>query len=118
MEWAIFKGAEEQSSQFIPFIHYQLVSGRVGLGLICALDEVPGDVDLFIGLDMGGRSQRVPGSAFLFTRNGAQLGWQLGDVQGGERLEDDALAQLLGRSIQECSLEALSHMDRTCPVYL
>lgn len=72
-----------------------------GGGLICALDQVPGKVDLFIGLDMGGQSQRAPGSAFLFTRNGAQLGWQLAEMQGGERLADTALAQLLEKSIQE-----------------
>lgn len=72
-----------------------------GGGLICALDQVPGEVDLFIGLDMGGQSQRAPGSAFLFTRNGAQLGWQLADLQSGERLQDDALASLLHKSIRE-----------------
>ncbi|MDN6320988.1 MAG: hypothetical protein L0J77_14615, partial [Marinobacter sp.] len=70
-------------------------------GLICGLEKMPGDVDLFIGLDMGGVSQRAPGSAFLFTRNGAQLGWQLADMQAGERLEDEALASLLRKSIQE-----------------
>jgi hypothetical protein len=69
-------------------------------GLICGLGEMPGDVDLFIGLDMGGVSQRAPGSAFLFTRNGAQLGWQLADLQAGERLDDDALESLLRKSIE------------------
>lgn len=72
-----------------------------GGGLICALGEMPGEVDLFIGLDMGGTSQRAPGSAFLFTRNGAQLGWQLADLQSGERLGDEALASLLHKSVQE-----------------
>ena len=43
----------------------------------------------------------TPGSAFLFTRNGAQLGWQLADLQKGERLEDEALKNLLSKSIQE-----------------
>lgn len=47
-----------------------------GDGLICGLADMPGDVYLFIGLDMGGVHQRAPGSAFLFKRNGAQLGWQ------------------------------------------
>jgi len=82
-----------------------------GGGLICALDQVPGKVDLFIGLDMGGQSQRAPGSAFLFTRNGAQLGWQLAEMQGGERLADTALAQLLEKSIQEYR----RHHDDTLP---
>lgn len=72
-----------------------------GGGLICGLGEMPGEVDLFIGLDLGGVSQRAPGSAFLFTRNGAQLGWQLADLQSGERLEDEALKSLLHKSIQE-----------------
>jgi len=72
-----------------------------GGGLICGLEEMPGDVDLFIGLDMGGVSQRAPGSAFLFTRHGAQLGWQLADLQSGERLEDKALDSLLHKSIRE-----------------
>ncbi|MDP4548699.1 Piwi domain-containing protein [Marinobacter sp. MDS2] len=72
-----------------------------GGGLICGLGEMPGEVDLFIGLDMGGVSQRAPGSAFLFTCNGAQLGWQLADLQSGERLEDEALKSLLHKSIQE-----------------
>lgn len=72
-----------------------------GGGLICGLEEMPGDVDLFIGLDMGGVTQKAPGSAFLFTRNGAQLGWQLADLQKGERLEDEALKSLLSKSIQE-----------------
>ena len=69
-------------------------------GLICGVGEMPGDVDLFIGLNMGGVSQRAPGLAFLFTRNGAQLGWQLAVLQAGERLDNDALESLLRKSIQ------------------
>jgi argonaute-like protein implicated in RNA metabolism and viral defense len=62
---------------------------------------MPGEADLFIGLDMGGVSQRVPGSAFLFNREGAQLGWQLAEAQIGERMQDDALYSLLERSIRQ-----------------
>lgn len=35
----------------------------------------------FIGLDMAGTTVRTPGFAFLFTHEGAQLGWQLVDKQ-------------------------------------
>ncbi|WP_286788872.1 MULTISPECIES: argonaute PAZ domain-containing protein [unclassified Pseudomonas] len=69
-------------------------------GLICGLDEMPGDTDLFIGLDLGGVGQRLPGTAFLFTRSGAQLGWQLAEAQKGERVENEVLHDLLERSLQ------------------
>ncbi|WP_313552351.1 argonaute PAZ domain-containing protein [Pseudomonas sp.] len=69
-------------------------------GVICGLDEMPGDTDLFIGLDLGGVGQRLPGTAFLFTRNGAQLGWQLAEAQKGERVENEVLYDLLERSLQ------------------
>jgi len=84
--------------------YYQNLAAGVfskGGGLICDLGEMPGEVDLFIGLDLGGVSQRAPGSAFLFTRNGAQLGWQLTDLQSGERMEDKALKSLLQKSIDD-----------------
>ena len=71
-----------------------------GGGVLCAIDEMPGDTDLFIGLDLGGVSQRAPGLAFLFTREGAQLGWQLAEAQRGERVEDAVLRDLLERSLQ------------------
>lgn len=88
-----------------------------GGGLICGLADIPGDVDLFIGLDMGGVHQRVPGSAFLFTRNGAQLGWQLADLQSGERLEDAALASLLKKSIQEYMLGHEGEVPRNITIH-
>jgi len=71
-----------------------------GGGMICALGQMPGDTDLFIGLDMGGIGQRAPGLAFLFTRDGTQLGWQLAEAQQGERVEDRVLHDLLERSLQ------------------
>jgi len=88
-----------------------------GGGLICGLEDVPGEVDLFIGLDLGGVSQRAPGSAFLFTRNGAQLGWQLADLQTGERLGDDALKSLLHKSIQEYGRHHNGELPRTITIH-
>lgn len=70
-----------------------------GGGVLCAIDNMPGNTDLFIGLDLGGVSQRAPGLAFLFTREGAQLGWQLAEAQRGERVEDAVLLDLLERSL-------------------
>lgn len=69
-------------------------------GIICAIKNMPGDTDLFIGLDLGGVSQRKPGLATLFTRQGAQLGWQLVDAQKGERVDDATLHELLTRSYE------------------
>lgn len=74
-----------------------------GGGIICALENMPGDADLFVGLDMGGVKTRVPGSAFLFNRNGSQLGWQLAEAQSGERLHDETLQRLLERSVRQFS---------------
>lgn len=71
-----------------------------GGGVLCAIDDMPGETDLFIGLDLGGVSQRAPGLAFLFTREGAQLGWQLAEAQRGERVEDAVLRDLLERSLE------------------
>lgn len=71
-----------------------------GGGVLCAIDDMPGNTDLFIGLDLGGVSQRAPGLAFLFTREGAQLGWQLAEAQRGERVEDAVLRELLDRSLE------------------
>ncbi|PPK50236.1 Piwi domain-containing protein [Marinobacter persicus] len=88
-----------------------------GGGLICGLGDMPGEVDLFIGLDLGGVSQRAPGSAFLFTRNGAQLGWQLADLQSGERLEDKALKSLLHKSIQEYGRHHNGEPPRTITIH-
>lgn len=98
-----FMLTDHQTRTYSPNYYGNLAAGvfSKGGGLICGLGDMPGEVDLFIGLDMGGVSQRVPGSAFLFTRNGAQLGWQLADLQSGERLDDNALASLLHKSIQE-----------------
>jgi hypothetical protein len=70
-----------------------------GGGQLCAIDDMPGDTDLFIGLDMGGVKVRAPGFAFLFLRSGAQLGWQLADKQQGEKMEDQALLSLLDKSL-------------------
>ncbi len=74
-----------------------------GGGVICAIDSMPGDVELFIGLDMGGSTQRAPGTAFVFTRDGAQLGWQIADMQRGERMEDAVLDMLIRKSVDEFS---------------
>jgi hypothetical protein len=70
-----------------------------GGGQLCAIENMPGDSDLFIGLDMGGTTTRSPGFAFLFTRKGAQLGWQLADRQKGERMHDEGLELLLSKSL-------------------
>jgi hypothetical protein len=69
-------------------------------GQLCAIDDMQGETDLFIGLDMGGVNVRAPGFAFLFLSSGAQLGWQLADKQQGERMQDDALMDLLGKSLK------------------
>lgn len=79
-------------------------------GMICAIDEMPGDTELFIGLDLGGTGQRLPGIAFLFTREGAQLGWQLAEAQRGERVSDEVLNELLERSLQSFKK---AHQGRT-----
>lgn len=71
-----------------------------GGGILSAIQDMPGEADLFIGLDLGGIRQRAPGTAFLFTRDGSQLGWQLTDVQPGERVEDRVLMELLERSLE------------------
>ena len=70
-------------------------------GTLCSVDQMPGITDLFIGIDMGGVSQRAPGSAFLFTRKGTQLGWQLTDLQPGEKLSDQVLADLIEKSLRD-----------------
>jgi hypothetical protein len=79
-------------------------------GMICAIDEMPGDTELFIGLDLGGTGQRLPGIAFLFTREGAQLGWQLAEAQRGERVSDEVLKELLERSLKAFKQ---AHLGRT-----
>jgi hypothetical protein len=71
-----------------------------GGGQLCAIDNMPGETDLFIGLDMGGVNVRAPGVAFLYLSSGAQLGWQLADMQQGERMQDEALASLLEKSLK------------------
>jgi hypothetical protein len=71
-----------------------------GGGQLCAINDMPGETDLFIGLDMGGVSVRAPGFAFLFLNSGAQLGWQLADKQQGERMQDEALSNLLEKSLK------------------
>jgi len=71
-----------------------------GGGVLCAIEDMPGEADLFLGLDLGGIHQRVPGFAFLFTRDGAQLGWQLAEAQSGERIADESLRLLLERSLE------------------
>lgn len=71
-----------------------------GGGQLCAINDMPGETDLFIGLDMGGVNVRAPGFAFLFLNSGAQLGWQLADKQQGERMQDEALSNLLEKSLK------------------
>lgn len=66
-----------------------------GGGQLCKISNMPGDCELFIGLDMAGTTVRTPGFAFLFTREGAQLGWQLADKQVGEKMNDECLSDLL-----------------------
>ncbi|WP_036250713.1 Piwi domain-containing protein [Methylobacter sp. BBA5.1] len=71
-----------------------------GGGQLCAVNDMPGETELFIGLDMGGVNVRAPGFAFLFLNSGAQLGWQLADKQQGEKMQDDALSNLLEKSLK------------------
>lgn len=71
-----------------------------GGGQLCAIENMPGDTDLFIGLDMGGVQVRSPGFAFLFLNSGTQLGWQLADKQQGEKMQDEALITLLENSLK------------------
>ncbi len=66
-----------------------------GGGQICKISNMPGNSELFIGLDMAGTTVRTPGFAFLFTHEGAQLGWQLADKQIGEKMSDAELTDLL-----------------------
>lgn len=66
-----------------------------GGGQLCEITNMPGKSDLFVGLDMAGTTVRSPGFSFLFTRDGAQLGWQLADRQVGEKMSDLALAEIL-----------------------
>lgn len=83
-----------------------------GGGQLCAIDEMPGETDLFIGLDMGGINVRAPGFAFLFLRSGAQLGWQLADKQQGERMQDKALSNLLDKSLTTYLRSSAGEMPR------
>lgn len=71
-----------------------------GGGQLCAITNISGDTDLFIGLDMGGVNVRAPACAFLFSKSGMQLGWQLADKQQGERMDDEALMSLLEKSLR------------------
>ena len=66
-----------------------------GGGQLCKINNMPGDSELFIGLDMAGTTVRSPGFAFLFTKEGTQLGWQLADRQVGEKMSDEGLYDLL-----------------------
>lgn len=69
-------------------------------GQLVALKNLPGQSDLFIGLDMGGTSLRFPGVSFLFSATGAQLGWQIADSQQGEKLKNNALSDLLYKCLR------------------
>ena len=71
-----------------------------GGGQLCEIQNLPGDADLFIGLDMGGVNLRFPGVSFLFTASGAQLGWQIADSQQGEKLKKDSLKNLLYKCVR------------------
>jgi len=71
-----------------------------GGGQLCEIQNLPGDVDLFVGLDMGGVNLRFPGVSFLFTASGAQLGWQIADSQLGEKLAKDSLTNLLYKCVR------------------
>ena len=97
-----FMRLDHKSGTYQPPYYNNLAAGLFskGGGMICGLGEMPGDTDLFIGLDLGGIGQRAPGLAFLFTREGAQLGWQLADAQQGERVADRVLRELLERSLR------------------
>jgi len=96
-----FMRLDHPRSVYRPSYYNNLAAGlfsKAG-GIICALDDMPGDTELFVGLDLGGTGQRIPGIAFLFTREGFQLGWQLAEAQRGERISDDVLRELLERSL-------------------
>ncbi|KJY87703.1 hypothetical protein CWB89_10225 [Pseudoalteromonas piscicida] len=69
-------------------------------GQLVALANMPGQADLFIGLDMGGTHLRFPGVSFLFSATGAQLGWQIADSQQGEKLKENALTDLLYKCLR------------------
>lgn len=71
-----------------------------GGGQLCAVTNMSGETDLFIGLDMGGVNVRAPACAFLFSKSGIQLGWQLADKQKGERMQDEELMNLLDKSLR------------------
>lgn len=69
-------------------------------GQLVALTNMPGQADLFIGLDMGGTHLRFPGVSFLFSATGAQLGWQIADSQQGEKLKENGLTELLYKCLR------------------
>lgn len=92
---------DHEPGRYQPSYYNNLAAGlfsKAG-GILCALEDIPGDTELFVGLDLGGIEQRAPGMAFLFTREGTHLGWQLADIQKGERLGDEVLKELLERSL-------------------
>jgi argonaute-like protein implicated in RNA metabolism and viral defense len=93
---------DHRSNVYSPSYFNNVAAGvfSKGGGQLCSIDDMPGETDLFIGLDMGGVNVRAPGFAFLFLSSGAQLGWQLADKQLGERMQDDALTNLLEKSLK------------------
>ena len=96
-----FMRHDHRPNHYSDSYYHNLAAGLFskGGGQLCAIDNMPGDSDLFIGLDMGGVTTRSPGFAFLFTREGVQLGWQLADRQKGERMNDESLKLLLQKSL-------------------
>ena len=96
-----FMRYDHKPNHYSDSYYHNLAAGLFskGGGQLCAIENMPGDSDLFIGLDMGGTTTRSPGFAFLFTREGAQLGWQLADRQKGERMNDEGLGLLLTKSL-------------------
>jgi hypothetical protein len=97
-----FMRLDHRSNVYSPSYFNNVAAGvfSKGGGQLCSIDDMPGETDLFIGLDMGGVNVRAPGFAFLFLSSGAQLGWQLADKQLGERMQDDALTNLLEKSLK------------------
>jgi hypothetical protein len=97
-----FMRLDHPPKRYTPSYYHNLAAGvfSKGGGVLCAIEDMPGEADLFLGLDLGGVRQRVPGFAFLFTRDGAQLGWQLAEAQSGERIADESLRLLLERSLE------------------
>ncbi|WP_422452206.1 Piwi domain-containing protein [Endozoicomonas sp. ALC066] len=104
-----------------PYVYKDTYYGNTAAGLfskaggqICVIENMPGDTDLFVGLDTGGISIRAPAAAFLFARSGVQMGWQIADLQAGEKVEEETLVQLIQGAIEDFRNVHCANPTRIC----